>query len=266
MKSPRIISHICLKDNYVVQSYGFRKYFPIGQLSKSIEYMDYWGSDEIIITEIGKGPIDFINLKNSLINCQLPICYGGNVDSLKDIKKLLKIGIDKVSFNDLLINEPKKVNNFSKILGKQFIVGSVDIYLRDGDKFIFNHKKNKFENENIESRLRYFEDIGVGEFFLNFINSDGKMKGYPINFINNIKTIIKSPIIVAGGAGNPNDLINLFSKTKCTPVVGNIYNHFENPISLVKSCFLKKYGEIRIDDLYPYKFIKYEKLLKRNEN
>ena len=60
--------------------------------------------------------------------------------------------------------------------------------------------------------------------------------------MKSIKSKIKSPIIVAGGAGNPNDLIDLYSKTKCTPVVGNIYNHYENPISLMKSSLLNKFG------------------------
>ena len=266
MKSPRIISHICLKNNYVVQSYNFNKYFPIGELYKSIEYMNMWGADEIIITEIGSNAISFDNLKKSLTNSHIPICYGGNVKTLKDIKNLLKLGVDKVSFNDLLLNEPNKIYKFSKIFGKQFIVGSIDIYLTPRKNLIYNHQNNRYESFIIEEKLKLYEDIGVGEFFLNFINYDGHMKGYAINFINSIKSKIKSPIIVAGGAGNPNDLIDLYSKTKCTPVVGNIYNHYENPISLMKSSLLNKFGEVRIDEYHPYKSIKYENLLKRNEN
>jgi len=266
MKSPRIIANIFLKNGIVVQSYKFKKYFPIGELSKSIEFLTKWGVDEIIIIEIENKKIDYVNLKKSLINCELPICYGGGVNILDNILKLLKIGVDKVSFNNLLMNSPNKIKKFSSYLGKQFIVGSIDLIFSKNNYFIFNHQRNKIDYTDTLKKFTFFEKLGVGEFFINFIDKDGDMSGLEIDYVKRIKSILNTPIIVTGGAANPQHLIDFYKKTSCTPAVGNMYNHFENPISLVKSCFIQKFGEVRTDNLYPYNKIFYEKILCRNEN
>ena len=87
--------------------------------------------------------INFKLLKNIIKKFNLPICYGGGVTSLKQIRKLLDIGIDKVSFNNLLINGKNKINKFDNYLGNQFVVGSIDFKLVNNNYFIYDHVNKK---------------------------------------------------------------------------------------------------------------------------
>ena len=52
MRSPRLIAIVYIKDEIVVQSEKFSKYYPIGSLTKTLEYLNNWGVDEIIILSI----------------------------------------------------------------------------------------------------------------------------------------------------------------------------------------------------------------------
>ena len=52
MHNKRIIGSIILKNNFVVQSIDFEKYLPIGSLKFSLEFLDRWGIDEILLLDI----------------------------------------------------------------------------------------------------------------------------------------------------------------------------------------------------------------------
>ena len=52
--------------------------------------------------------------------------------------------------------------------------------------------------------------MGAGELILNFIDRDGTMKGYDLEFISEIKEIINIPLTVIGGAGSYDDISSLF--------------------------------------------------------
>ena len=267
MRSPRVIAVVLLKDNIVVQSYKFEKYFHIGKLSQSIKYLHDWGIDEIIILNIDKNKeINFKLLKNIIRKFNLPICYGGGVTSLKQIRKLLDIGIDKVSFNSLLINGKNKINKFANYLGNQFVVGSIDFKLVNNNYFIYDHVNKKIIKKDILRTIIEYENLGVGEFHFNFVNLDGVGKGMEIDFVKKIANEIKTPLIVSGGASNCNHLIDFYRKTKCTPCLSNFFNHIENPVSTIKSGYYNSFKEVRNDRYYPYDNYKFDIHLKRNIN
>ena len=60
-------------------------------------------------------------------------------------------------------------------------------------------KKKKI---NIDDFIKFCEDSGAGEFFINSIDKDGTMNGYDLKLINHIEKLTKLPIITSGGAGN----------------------------------------------------------------
>ena len=266
MKSPRAISIVFLKDDLVVQSELFEKYYPIGSLKNSIEYLVKWKIDEIIILNISNSPINHKLLRDSLRFCNLPVCYGGNITSLKDVNSLLSIGIDKISFNKLLIHNPEKVAAFSKSFGQQFIVGSIDILRKNNAYYIFDHLKKDILHADPIKRIQEFEKIGIGEFLINFINNDGLKTDLNIDFSKKIQKSTSVPVIICGGAYNIKKISTFSKKTGCTPAIGNLLNHFENPVKLIKEQLLTTFNEIRDEDYSNYKINNTESITGRNEN
>jgi cyclase len=265
MRSPRLIAIVYLKNELVVQSENFLNYYPIGSLKKTLEYLYKWGVDEIIILSID-GNFSYKILKESLKEIHLPVTFGGNVRTSKDIQQLLEIGVDKVSFNQLLKKNPEEIYNFSKVYGKQFIVGSVDVKKFNGSYYEYDYKtKKKLETDIIKSIIRY-QEYGVGEFLLNFVDNDGLGNGLNIDISKKITSHISTPLIVCGGAKDIDDLVEFYSKTKSNPAVGNLFHHFENSARLIKEQLLSKYNEIRDPEYKFYKINNLEKILLRNEN
>ena len=52
MLKKRIVATLVVKNGIVVQSCGFNRYMPVGKPSITIEFLDDWGVDEIILLDI----------------------------------------------------------------------------------------------------------------------------------------------------------------------------------------------------------------------
>ena len=52
MLKKRIGAAILIKDNWVVQSIGFKKYLPVGRPQIAVEFLNNWGIDEIFLIDI----------------------------------------------------------------------------------------------------------------------------------------------------------------------------------------------------------------------
>ena len=95
MLKKRIVANLVIKNGIVVQSIGFRKYLPVGKPSIAIEFFNYWGIDEIILTDIsatkeGKGP-NLKMIREATKNCFVPLTIGGGIITTDDIKELMKV-------------------------------------------------------------------------------------------------------------------------------------------------------------------------------
>ena len=265
MRSPRLIAIVYLRDEIVVQSEKFSKYYPIGSLTKTLEYLNKWGVDEIVILSID-GKYNYKELKNSLKKIHLPVTFGGDIKTNEEIQKLLEIGIDKISFNQLLRKNYKEIYNFSKLYRNQFIVGSVDVKKVKDKYFEYDYKNNSIIKSDILESIKKYENFGVGEFILNFVDNDGIGNNLNINFSKKIAANISVPLIVCGGARDINELAKFYKRTNANPAIGNMFHHFENSARLIKEQFLTNYNEIRDPDYKFYKKNNLEKTLGRNEN
>ena len=265
MRSPRLIAVIYLKNEIVVQSEKFSRYYPIGSLSKTLEYLNNWGVDEIVILSID-GKYNYKEMKGALRKIHLPVAFGGNIQTTKEIRKLMEIGIDKISFNQLLRTNPDKVFQFSKIYGNQFILGSIDLKKSNGQYYEYDHTKKSIIKTNLFESIQKYEKLGVGEFFINFVDNDGLGNNLNIEISKEIVSKIKVPLIVCGGAKNINKLIDFYKITNANPAVGNMFHHFENSARLIKEQLLTKFNEIRDPDFKYYKKNNLELILGRNEN
>lgn len=138
---PRIIGSIIVKNEIVCQSYKFTDYHPIGSLEKTCEYYVEWGVDELMILNIDTNLMNLSKLKKNIKNINIPICYGGSIKKIDDVKKLLDIGIDKISLNSLIIDNIKMLENFVNYFGSQFICASIDLKKINNKYFLFSKKK-----------------------------------------------------------------------------------------------------------------------------
>ena len=73
-----------------------------------------------------------------------------------------------------------------------------EVYINDGS--------NKVDM-SLEDYIKYVESLKVGEIYLNSIDKDGTGFGYDFETIKTLEHHIHLPLIIAGGAGNENHLM-----------------------------------------------------------
>jgi cyclase len=253
----RIIALVLLKNDLVVQSVGFEKYYPIGRLDIVLEFLESWDVDEVIILDVdasrNKKTINFELIKNASRKIFIPLAIGGGITSNNDVELALHSGADKVVINSAFYNDIEFIKNAVFNFGSQCIVASGDLRLISGNYFTFTANGKNKELPVLEW-ISEIVKCNIGEIFINSIDHDGMKCGYDVNLIKLVKNKTKVPVIAAGGAGNPMHINQLLNQVECAAAVGNILYHSEHSTSVIKS-FLK----VENQNIRSSYFINYEK-------
>lgn len=257
MLKKRIVANLIVKNGFVVQSIGFNKYLPIGSLAVSVEFLNQWGIDEIVISDISATPsgrIPQIGLyKNISKKCFVPLTIGGGVSSIEHIYQLLQSGADKVFINSYAVKNRQFISDCSKIFGNQCIIVACDVIYSEGKAMIFDYISKKPLNIDAIQYIKEVATCGAGEVLINCVDRDGKYTGYDIPLAKEIAQAIKIPVIFCGGVGKPIHFYDLLTETNVAAAAAGNYFHFsEHSVIVTKSYLLKKGLNIRLETLANY--------------
>lgn len=243
MLKQRIIATLVLKNNIVVQSIGFKKYLPVGNISIAVEALNDWGVDEIIIFDIDASKHNRV-IDNSLIvnaskYAMVPITVGGGISKIEHVKKLISSGADKVSINQSFLNNKDFVKESSIMFGAQCIVVSLDIIKIGNEYFVYDYILNT-TTINMVDAIKNAQDIGAGEIIINSVDNDGKKCGYNLDMIKQACKVSTVPLIAQGGAKNYADLEEAIKiKDLSAVAAANLFHFTEHSVAVAKS-FLKR--------------------------
>lgn len=209
MLRKRIIFTLIYSDGFFMQSRNFRlqKVGNLNWLEKNYKFQNIALSlDELVVlnaTRDNKSIIDFAKTIEKLVNdVFIPIAAGGGIRSMEEAEMLFNSGADKIVLNTVLHTNPKLVESLVKRYGSQSIVASID-YKKNGKNFevYINDGGTKIDLD-LEQYLHYLEKLEIGEIYLNSIEKDGTGFGYDYDTIEKFESKIRTPLIIAGGAGN----------------------------------------------------------------
>ncbi|MEK7124316.1 MAG: imidazole glycerol phosphate synthase cyclase subunit, partial [Patescibacteria group bacterium] len=257
-----IIGCLIIKDGRVVQSIGFNKYLPIGRVDVAVEFLNKWGIDEIVLLDIdatrdGKEP-DFKLVTEVSKKSFAPLTVGGGIKNIKDIKKLVYCGADKISINAIALKNPKIITEAAEIFGVQCIVVSMDVKKHKNHYEVYSDNGKKATGLDPITWAKKVEAMGAGEIFLNSIDRDGSKSGYEIKLIKAVSSAVSIPLIACGGAGHPKHFLEVFKKTGAlAAAAGNFFQFTEHSPITVKSYLLKNKVDVRLDSHADYKDINF---------
>jgi cyclase len=245
MLKPRVIASVCLKNNHVVQSIGFNRYLPIGALDITLEYLDRWGIDEIVLLDLDATKedrlIDLELIQKSVRNIQTPVTIGGGIKSLQDVDKVIKAGADKVTLNTSFLKNPELLKEAVNHFGVQCLIASIDAKKEGNSYYAFNRHIESSSKNEISALLNLAETYGAGEIFLNSVDNDGKKSGFDIDLFNYSKEKTSIPIILCGGAGNAHHFLEASQAGARSLCAGNFFHFTEQSVITTKQ-YLKQNG------------------------
>ena len=250
MLKKRIIPVILLRNGYLVQSKGFKRYKNLGNPVTAVKRLSEWGADELIYIDISNSNdsvqhrIDHgYKSKNNILDIledvsqvtSMPSTIGGKIKTLQDIEDRLRFGADKVSLNSMLYHTPKLVQQAVKIFGRQCIVASIDVKAEHDNYYPYTDNAKLKINAPLSEWIIKVEDLGVGEILLNSIDQDGGLEGYDLQLIEHATQSVHTPLIVCGGAGQWSHFADALNFTKVSAVAAaNIFHYKDQSVYLAK--------------------------------
>jgi cyclase len=214
MITKRIIPCLDVRDGRVVKGVNFLGLADVSSPVKLAKFYSDGGADELVfydITASAEGRALFTDILTEVARTIfIPLTVGGGINTVSDFDRVLKCGADKVSVNSGAIRNPSLITEAAKKYGSQCVVISADVKRVDGEFRVF--AKGGRENTGMEaiSWIRHCVDLGAGEVVLNSIDTDGVKKGFDLEMLDKVSSVVNVPVIASGGAGCMEDFTELF--------------------------------------------------------
>jgi cyclase len=131
----------------------------------------------------------------------IPLTVGGGVRSVRDVRRLLNAGADKVSINTAAVQNPELVREAASIVGCQCIVVAIDAKASGAGWEVFTHGGRKASGLDAVQWARRMEAAGAGEILLTSMDRDGTRDGFDLPLTRAVAEAVGVPVIASGGVG-----------------------------------------------------------------
>ena len=208
----RIIPRLDIKGPNLVKGIHLEGLRVLGKPEAFARYYYEGGADELIYMDVvaslyGRNSLhDIVERTSSEVF--IPLCVGGGLRTVEDIRMVLRAGADKVSLNTAAINRPELITEAARRFGSSTILVSIEATrMPDGRYEAFTDNGREHTGvDAFEWAVRAVE-LGAGEIMVTSIDKEGTGKGFDIELISRIAGSVDVPVIASGGAGGPEDVL-----------------------------------------------------------
>ncbi|MBI3336758.1 imidazole glycerol phosphate synthase subunit HisF [Candidatus Peregrinibacteria bacterium] len=237
MLKKRIIPSLLLKDGRMVKSRQFGQYRDTGYPLTAARIYNAQRADELMVLDIsasteGRSTL-FEVIEQIADECFMPLCVGGGIRTLEDIRQILKGGADKVSMCTAAVEEEGLIEKAAERFGSSTIVIAIDVKESDGRKEVYIRGGRTPTGKDPVEWAKSVEEKGAGEIYLMSIDRDGTMHGLDIPLIESVAHAVCIPVIAAGGVGHLEDFKKGFDAGASAVSAASIF-HFTDQ-SVIKT-------------------------------
>lgn len=216
MLTKRLIPCLDVSDGRVVKGVQFENVQSIADPVELGAYYASQGADELVFYDI-TASVKSQSLSAQLVSqiaekLSIPFTVGGGIGNIDDFYRVLGAGADKVSINSAALATPSLISEGAKRFGSQCVVVSLDVRKTGENKWeIFTGGGRKATGLCPFEWALKAEALGAGELVLNAIHTDGMKGGYDIALTRRISEMLKIPVVASGGAGSPEDFLEVLT-------------------------------------------------------
>ncbi|MFD0050158.1 imidazole glycerol phosphate synthase subunit HisF [Actinomycetes bacterium NPDC127524] len=250
MLTKRIIPCLDVKDGRVVKGVQFVSLRDAGDPVELAGFYDKEGADELVFLDIsasheGRQTMAEV-VKSVAASLAIPFTVGGGINSLEDMKRILRAGADKVSLNTAAVLRPELINEGADYFGSQCIVIAIDARFDKelGSWRVYTHGGRKPADYEAIEWAKEAVRRGAGEILLTSMDNDGEKQGFNIQLTKAVSEAVHVPVIASGGAGNAGHFKTAFQEGKAdAALAASIFHYKETSVKQVKD-YLKQQGVI----------------------
>jgi cyclase len=214
MSNVRLIARLDIKGPNLIKGIHLEGLRVIGSPNEFA--LDYYnqGADELIYMDLvaslyGRNHLGDL-IKNAVRDIFIPITVGGGIRTVEDAREILRSGADKVAVNTAAVSNPKIVSEIARQFGSQCMVISIE-----AKEVEPNHWEAYTDNGRERTGIDVLDWVklcasnGAGEVLLTSIDREGTRRGFDIELVKAVSSVIDIPIIASGGMGRPEDLLSV---------------------------------------------------------
>lgn len=209
MLAKRIIPCLDVDRGRVVKGVRFISLVDAGDPVAQGQIYDAQGADELIFLDItasaDKRSIIIDLVRRVADEVFIPFTVGGGLNSLDDIRAVLRAGADKVSINTAAVQNPNLIREAAETFGSQCIMVAIDARRNAADISngweVFTHGGRQNAGLDVVEWAVRVEELGAGEILLTSMDRDGTGDGFDLELTRAVSEAIKIPVIASGGAG-----------------------------------------------------------------
>lgn len=250
MLTKRIIPCLDVKDGRVVKGVQFVSLRDAGDPVELASFYDTEGADELVFLDISashEGRKTMAEVVRAVAgSLAIPFTVGGGINSLEDMKRILRSGADKVSLNTAAVMRPELINEGADYYGSQCIVIAIDARYDEalGTWRVYTHGGRRPTERTAVEWAKEAVGRGAGEILLTSMDCDGEKNGFHIELTKAVSEAVSVPVIASGGAGKAEDFEEVFRQGKAdAALAASIFHYKETSVKEVKG-FLKQQGVI----------------------
>jgi cyclase len=220
MLRARIIPCLLVHEGGLVKTQNFKDAKYVGDPINAVKIFNEKEADELMVLDIdasikGVEP-DFKLIEKLAAECRMPLCYGGGITSAGQAAMIVDMGVEKVAVSSAAINNPDLLRDMAAAVGKQSVVVVLDVRKKKGlfskGYEICTHNATRVIKEDPIALARRLQEAGAGEVVINFVDQDGMMQGYDIDYATEFKRQLAVPVTFLGGAGTLDHISQLIRR------------------------------------------------------
>jgi cyclase len=223
----RVIPVLLLNGKGLVKTINFKNPTYIGDPINAMRIFNEKEVDELILNDINASKMshepNFDLIKKIVSEAFMPIGYGGGINKLDHVKKLIDLGVEKIVLNSSA-NDYKLIEQAANIFGNQSIVISIDV-----KKNLFGEYKAFIQSGRTQIKEKPTElaincvNSGAGEIYVHSIDRDGTLQGYDEKIIGQITSLVNVPIVALGGASSLDDIKKVILNSGASAAAGSLF-------------------------------------------
>ncbi|MDR2493879.1 MAG: imidazole glycerol phosphate synthase subunit HisF [Spirochaetaceae bacterium] len=206
MLAKRIIPCLDVDDGRVVKGVKFSGMRDAGDPVELARKYNDDGADEIVFLDIGASYKSRDTLLEAVRETAgavfIPLCVGGGIRSVEDMRAAMNAGADKVSVCTAALRNPALLTDMARVYGSQCVVLSIDAKRAGQSAWrAFSHGGRTDTGRDAVEWAKEAVLRGAGEILLNSIDADGTGLGYDGELLRRVAEAVPVPVIASGGAG-----------------------------------------------------------------
>lgn len=251
MLARRIVPCLDIRDGRVVKGVNFVALRDAGDPVELAATYETAGADELVFLDITatvegrKATRDVVRAVARELT--IPFTVGGGVDSVDDVRDLLRAGCDRVSLNSAAVRDPGVLRHAAAEFGRQCIVLAIDARkVERGWEVVVDGGRTPTGRDAVAWAAQACGENGAGEILLTSMDRDGTRTGYDLALTAAVREAVDVPVIASGGAGSIEDFVRVFEQARADAALAASLFHFgEIEIPVLKEALAQRGIPIR---------------------